>query len=134
MGKTQTPPTARGGMLIVHRSSLITFMLALAMLISGCGARRTPNLQRIFEGARTRKGKRPVIVIPGILGSRIVNRKTGEVVWPSAFRSHVNDLSLPTTPNLDADRDDLVASKIVETAKFAKIAPEVYVYHYLLRA
>src|SRR5438270_9078912 len=113
MSKNKTPATAQRLSLITHHSSLITFIVALAMMTQGCGARRTPNLQRIFEGARVRKGKRPVIVIPGILGSRIVNRKTGEVVWPSVFRSHVDGLSLPTTPNLDANRDDLVASKIV---------------------
>ncbi|NJM52187.1 MAG: hypothetical protein HC846_01620 [Blastocatellia bacterium] len=28
-----------------------------------------------------RKGKNPVIVIPGIMGSKLVNQKTGEVVW-----------------------------------------------------
>jgi pimeloyl-ACP methyl ester carboxylesterase len=104
------------------------------MTSAGCGARRTPNLARIFESAQGRKGKRPLIVIPGILGSRIVNRRTGEVVWPSAFRSDVDGLSLPTTPDLPANRDDLVAARIVETAKLAKLAPEVYVYHYLLRA
>jgi len=104
------------------------------MMMQGCGARHTPNLQRIFEGARAQKGKRPIIVIPGILGSRIVNRKTGEVVWPSAFRSKTSDLALPTTPDLDADRDDLVASRILDTAKLARLTPEVYVYHYLLRA
>ena len=104
------------------------------MTLAGCGARRTPNLARIFESARGRAGKRPLIVIPGILGSRIVNRRTGEVVWPSVFRSDVDGLSLPTTPDLAANRDDLVAARIVETAKLAKVAPEVYVYHYLLRA
>src|SRR5947209_13603792 len=113
-------------------AAFLTFSLLLPL--AGCGARHTPNLERIFAGARERKGKRPVVVIPGILGSRIVNRKTGEVVWPSAFRSRVDDLSLPTTPDLEANRDDLVAARIVETAKFAKLAPEVYVYHYLLRA
>jgi pimeloyl-ACP methyl ester carboxylesterase len=107
---------------------------AFAMLFAGCGARRTPNLARVFEAARTRRGKRPLVVIPGILGSSIVNRRTGEVVWPSAFRSDVDGLSLPTTPDLDSDRDELVASRIVETAKLARLAPEVYVYHYLLRA
>jgi pimeloyl-ACP methyl ester carboxylesterase len=136
MRKNKALRRVRRPSLITHHLSLITLGLILLCvpLLEGCGARRTPNLQRIFEGARARKGKRPVIVIPGILGSRIVNRKTGEVVWPSAFRSRVDGLSLPTTPNLDANRDDLVASKIVETAKFAKLAPEVYVYHYLLRA
>lgn len=107
---------------------------AFSILFSGCGARRTPDLGRIFAGVRERKGKRPVIVIPGILGSSIVNRKTGEVVWPSAFRSDVDGLSLPTTPDLAANRDELDAARIVEAAKLAKIAPEVYVYHHLLRA
>jgi hypothetical protein len=84
---------------------------------------------------RERKGKRPVIVIPGILGSRIVNRRTGEVVWPSVFRSDVDGLSLPTTPDLASNRDELVAARIVEAAKLAgNFGPEVYVYHYLIRA
>jgi pimeloyl-ACP methyl ester carboxylesterase len=106
----------------------------LATAGAGCGARRTPDLGRIFAGVRERKGKRPVIVIPGILGSSIVNRRTGEVVWPSAFRSDVDGLSLPATPDLVNNRDELTAARIVEAAKLARIAPEVYVYHHLLRA
>ncbi len=114
--------------------NLLVALLVLTTLLSGCGARRTPNLDRIFAGARERKGKRPVIVIPGILGSQIVNKKTGEVVWPSVFRSDVDGLSLPATPDLAANRDDLAATKIVETAKLAKLAPEIYVYRELIRA
>ncbi|MBV9927990.1 MAG: hypothetical protein JOZ96_23420 [Acidobacteria bacterium] len=118
---------------------LLALLVNCALLFTlnfmqGCGARRTPDLGRIFAGVRGRKGKRPVIVIPGILGSRIVNQKTGEVVWPSAFRSDVDGLSLPTTPDLANNRDELVASRIVEAARLAKIAPEVYVYYHLLRA
>lgn len=112
---------------IIHHS-------AFSILFVGCGARRTPDLGRIFAGVRERKGKRPVIVIPGILGSSIVNQKTGEVVWPSAFRSDVDGLSLPATPDLFNNRDELVAARIVEAARLARIAPEVYVYHHLLRA
>ncbi|HYY93705.1 MAG TPA: hypothetical protein VE713_04240 [Pyrinomonadaceae bacterium] len=120
-----------------RRASLLLFITlhsALSTFFVGCGARRTPDLERIFAAARAHKGKRPVVVIPGILGSRIVNRRTGEVVWPSAFRSRGDDLRLPVTPDLEADRDDLVAARIVETAKFAKLAPEIYVYQRLLRA
>jgi pimeloyl-ACP methyl ester carboxylesterase len=113
---------------VIHHS-------AFGLLFGGCGARRTPDLGRVFAGARGRKGKRPVIVIPGILGSRIVNRRTGEVVWPSVFRSDVDGLSLPTTPDLFNNRDELVAARIVESAKLAgNFGPEVYVYHYLIRA
>jgi pimeloyl-ACP methyl ester carboxylesterase len=120
---------------IVHRSAFIVLVVALTTAGAGCGARRTPDLGRIFAGVRERKGKRPVIVIPGILGSRIVNRRTGEVVWPSVFRSDVDGLSLPTTPDLSANRDELGAARIVEGARLAgKFGPEVYVYYHLIRA
>jgi pimeloyl-ACP methyl ester carboxylesterase len=134
MGKRTVTTRAVRARLITSHLSLITLVFALATAGAGCGARRTPDLGRIFAGARERQGKRPVIVIPGILGSRMVNRRTGEVVWPSVFRSDVDGLSLPTTPDLAGNRDELVAGRIVEAARLAKVAPEVYVYHHLLRA
>lgn len=118
-------------LLILHP---LTFILCLILLLSGCGARRTPDLERIFAPTRERANKPPVIVVPGILGSQLVNRRTGEVVWPSAFRSSVDDLSLPVTPDLAANRDELIPTRIVETAKLARLAPEVYVYYNLLEA
>jgi pimeloyl-ACP methyl ester carboxylesterase len=100
---------------------------------SACiSARRTPNLEHIFATARARTGKRPVIVIPGILGSELINSKTGETVWPSAFRT--SQEGLPISPDLAANRDDLVPGKIVETVKLARLLPEVYVYRDLLEA
>jgi pimeloyl-ACP methyl ester carboxylesterase len=117
--------------LIAHCLLFITFFLPS----SGCiSARRKPDLERIFAQARTRTGKRPLIVIPGVLGSQLVNYETGEVVWPSAFRSSDDGLSLPVSPNLLSNQDNLVARKIVDTARLAKLAPEVYVYHELLVA
>jgi pimeloyl-ACP methyl ester carboxylesterase len=126
MRKNRTPS------LIAHYLLIITFVLPLA----GClgSARRKPNLERIFAEARTRTGKRPLIVIPGVLGSELINYETGEVVWPSVFRSSDDGLSLPVSPNLTANKDNLVARKIVDTARLARLAPEVYVYHELLVA
>src|SRR5918998_6706603 len=94
---------------LIHYLLLITFVLPL----SGClgSARRKPNLERIFAEARTRKGKRPLIVIPGVLGSQLVNYETGEVVWPSAFRSSDDGLSLPVSASLPGNKDNLVARK-----------------------
>jgi pimeloyl-ACP methyl ester carboxylesterase len=112
---------------------LITLSI-ITPLLSGCGARRTPNLERIFAQARERTGKRPLIVIPGILGSQLVNYETGEEVWPSIFRSSNDGLSLPVSPDLASNRDKLVARKIVDTIHLARLAPEVYVYHELLEA
>jgi pimeloyl-ACP methyl ester carboxylesterase len=73
-----------------------------------------------------------VIVIPGILGTELLNPKTGETVWPSAFRTAQE--GLPISPNLAANRDDLMPGKIIETVKLARLLPEVYVYRDLLLA
>ena len=73
-----------------------------------------------------------MIVIPGILGTELINSKTGETVWPSAFRT--SQEGLPISPDLASNRDDLVPGKIVETVRLARLIPEVYVYRDLLEA
>ena len=108
-------------------------LAALSLVSTACiSARRTPNLEQIFASARTRTGKRPVIVIPGILGTELINPKTGQTVWPSAFRTNAD--ALPISPNLAANRDELVPGKILETLRLAPILPEVYMYRDLLDA
>jgi pimeloyl-ACP methyl ester carboxylesterase len=71
-------------------------------------------------------------VIPGILGTELINSKTGQTIWPSARRT--SNEGLPINPNLEANRDELVPGKILETVRLAKILPEVYVYRDLLEA
>jgi len=113
----------------------LSLLLTFTALLSGCiSARRRPNLDRIFADARTRTGKRPLLVVPGVLGSQLVNYVTGETVWPSVFRSSDDGLSLPVSPHLSGNRDNLVARKIVDTVRLARLVPEVYVYHELLVA
>lgn len=73
-----------------------------------------------------------MIVIPGILGSELINANTGEKVWPSAFRT--TEEGLPMSPDLAANRDHLVHGKIIETLRLARVFPEVYVYRDLLEA
>ena len=73
-----------------------------------------------------------MIVIPGILGTELINPKTGETVWPSAFRT--SQEGLPISADLAANRDELVPGKIIETVKFGRVLPEVYVYKDLLEA
>ena len=112
---------------------LVLTLIALSLVSSACiSARRTPNLEQIFASARARTGKRPVIVIPGILGTELINPKTGETVWPSAFRT--SQEGLPISPNLAENRDDLVPGKILETVKLARVLPEIYVYRDLIEA
>ncbi|HEU4837130.1 MAG TPA: hypothetical protein VFS90_22055 [Pyrinomonadaceae bacterium] len=118
---------------VAQSRRLVIILIAVSLVSSACiSARRTPNLEHIFATARARTGKRPVIVIPGILGTELINPKTRETVWPSAFRT--SQERLPISLDLAANRDDLVPGKIVETVKLARLLPEVYVYRDLLVA
>lgn len=117
----------------VKSRNLLLVLVTLSLVSTACiSARRTPNLEHIFASARTRTGKRPVIVIPGILGTELINSKTGQTIWPSARRT--SNEGLPINPNLEANRDELVPGKILETVRLARILPEVYVYRDLLEA
>src|SRR5687767_15257319 len=104
------------------RSAICLALLFLFMLSQmGClGPKRTPALARIFAEARERKGKRPIIVIPGILGSELVDEKTGEVAWPAALSSMASSLTLPLSPDLAANRDNLYPRRIVSSVKLAR--------------
>ncbi|HSE30380.1 MAG TPA: hypothetical protein VLA93_02260 [Pyrinomonadaceae bacterium] len=108
-------------------------LIVLVVVSTGCiAARRDPNLHKIFSRARTTTGKRPVIIIPGILGTELINTKTKETVWPTPFRT--SQEALPMNPDLSLNTDDLVPGKIVETVKLGRVLPEVYVYRDLLYA
>src|SRR5687767_3488626 len=106
-------------------------IIALVMCAGGCGLRPKPkpqpDLAVIFRPARELTGKAPIIVIPGMLGSRLVKQKTGEKVWPRAHPVE-DDLGLPTSPDLKQNRDDVVATEVVETAKLGFPIPEIKVY------
>jgi pimeloyl-ACP methyl ester carboxylesterase len=122
-----------------YNSSQNQRILILGLILVLCAPacispKRTPNLARVFAKAKAQKGKRPIILIPGMLGSELINAKTGERDWPSLFRSDDEGSSLPLSPDLPANRDDLIAGGLVETLRFGKVLPEVNVYRDLLKA
>jgi pimeloyl-ACP methyl ester carboxylesterase len=115
-----------------YLSLLITF----SIFLSGCvgGGKKIPNLDAIFAQTKLRKGKRPVIIIPGILGSELVNSETKERVWLNLSDAKTDGLSLPISPNLAQNRDKLVASQILERARISSFLPEVKIYESLIQA
>src|SRR5215216_6624027 len=104
---------------------------------SGCALRSKPkpqpDLAQIFRPAARQTGKTPLIIIPGMLGSRLENKRTGEKVWPRAHPKE-DDLRLPTSSDLKQNRDDVVATDVVETAKLGFPIPEIKVYEDLTDA
>jgi pimeloyl-ACP methyl ester carboxylesterase len=99
-------------------------------------SRFLPSLILIFlfsQFAAAQTGKRPVIVIPGITGSQIVNQETGKTVWYtiSFSRDEPDDLRLPISPNLRQNTDGLVAGDIIREIRLPgilRIFPDIGVY------
>ncbi|MBI2067112.1 MAG: hypothetical protein HYT77_03785 [Deltaproteobacteria bacterium] len=71
-----------------------------------------PNLNRLY-GDLARRKHYPVILIPGVFGSRLVNKKSGKEVWPGGFFNlmtgrHFNDLAIPvTSEDVHKNRDSM---------------------------
>ena len=110
----------------------ISLALVFCFLLSGCG-KRVPNLDLIFATAKLQKGKRPVIIIPGILGSELQEPNTKETAWLNLSPIKGDNLALPISPDLSKNRDTLIARRIIETAKIFSLLPEVSVYQSLDR-
>jgi pimeloyl-ACP methyl ester carboxylesterase len=109
-------------------------LLALIIVFSAEGfAQKHPDLARLYKDASARKGKRPVIIIPGILGSELINEKTGEKVWFRIGRSKDDDLRLPIAGNISDSRDALVPGDIIRKLDIP-ILSDVEVYQQLINA
>ena len=80
------------------------------------------------------KGKNPIIIIPGITGSELIDSKTDKTVWFSVKRDKDDDLRLPmTSPLLTRDRDSLRVGDIIREVKLP-VLPDVQVYNKLIEA
>lgn len=79
------------------------------------------------------KGKNPVIVIPGLSGSQLINAK-GEIVWFGVKRDKTDDIRLPiTSPVLSRNRDALRVGDIIREVDI-KFLPDVEVYKSVIEA
>lgn len=74
--------------------------LLLALSVAGCSAIRAPDLAQLYAPAATEPKAHPLIVIPGIMGSRLNRVDNGHEVWPGSITKFViggslNELALP---------------------------------------
>ncbi len=74
---------------------------------------RTPDLQRLYASGMEPSHAPPVIIIPGILGSRLRDRKTGHELWPGSLLNvlwSARSLALDIDPStLEPKADDIEA-------------------------
>ena len=120
-----------------HKSlvfSLRTFTFCLLLFTFAFNAyAQSPDLAKIFADSKNVKGKRPIILIPGILGSELVNDETGEKVWFSLRRSKVDDLRLPIVLDLKYSRDNLIANDILRKVKVSRFLSDYEVYKSIIQ-
>ena len=79
------------------------------------------------------QGKTPIIFIPGLTGSQLINNKTGQIVWFKTRRVRTDDLRLPIGPNLSVNRDSLIPGDVLRSVK-STVLPRVDVYGGFLTA
>ncbi len=87
----------------------------------------------IFAQTEKIEGKNPIIVIPGVMGSTLINSETKETAWVKFSESKNDDLALPISTNFTTNRDKLVVGDIVEEVKIVKFLPGMSVYGDLLK-
>ena len=104
-----------------------TRLLAVLLMCIGCGSITRPDFERLysevpFESRRPTPARDPVpplIVVPGLLGSRLVDTEQLDEVWPGTFRQiafgRYRGLRLPV-PGGAINTRDVRSTGITETA------------------
>jgi len=132
------------------RATRSASLLAAAALAGACSpSAKLPDLTAIYEqvDAAGALQRRPLITIPGTLGSRLVDTESGRVIWGGGSRGLSADpedpieaelIALPLIPPdapIDAARDTVEAAGILDVARaeVLGIPIDVEVYGGVLR-
>lgn len=100
----------------------VTSVFVLALALAGCSlVQPRPDLQRLYSTARENVDQPPVIIVPGLMGSKLASPERGEIwigsLWDLAF-SRYREAALDIDPEtLWPDPGDVRAAGI--TGKFA---------------
>ena len=105
---------------MLQRRAIKPFVFAVSLIL-------------LLSAAILGQEKLPVIIVPGLTGSELINSRTNEVVWFKAPRSKVDDLRLPITANVLKSQDSLVRGDILRSIKIG-IFPRIDVYGGLIEA
>lgn len=129
-----------------------TFLIMIAVLVYSVEAQEKPEskpniikkLIKKVDGKKddapqtvapeTKKGRLPVIIIPGLIGSELVNKETGDKVWFDLLRAKDDDLRLPVSPDLKANRDKLVPGDILRKVQLIRLTPQIEIYQKLIES
>ncbi len=117
------PATARGRFARAFegaRQRVAVSLVAALVLLAGCSLPPRPDFQRLYGSAAASPDATPVILIPGLFGSKLRDRRTGVEVWPGSWRrvlfSDYGDLALTFDPEtLVVQPDGIEAFGVAES-------------------
>jgi pimeloyl-ACP methyl ester carboxylesterase len=93
--------------------TVVGVALAGALAVAALWQSRAPDLHRLYASGMERVLVPPVIIIPGILGSRLRERKSGRELWPGSIFNvlfSARSLALDIDPQtLEPRADDIEA-------------------------
>src|SRR5215211_7199874 len=118
----------------MNESRVRFLIIIFCVLLSGVAAFAQTTAPATTASVAPSTGKAPIIIIPGLTGSELVNSKTGEEVWYNSHRSREDDLRLPISGNIAQNHDNLIAKDIIRSVKFLKFLPETEIYERLIDA
>ncbi len=112
---------------LFDRSFAVGFFVIVTIMFPVAGSAETPTQRNAAEG------KRPVIIIPGILGSELKDIETGNTAWFSLRKKDGEDLRLPVAVNLRQSKDKLIPGDIIRQVNI-KLFPDIKVYQGIIDA
>ena len=67
----------------VRKQVWIMFLVLSAGIIACAQTQRHPNIARLYNHLAQHEdlNRNPIIVIPGLMGSRLIEAESGKVVW-----------------------------------------------------
>ena len=104
----------------MHRRNAWPVLAAFALLLGSCAA-GGPAIEQLYPAHAANRERVPVILIPGLLGSRLARSEDGQELWPGSTRklltSGYEELALRIDPEtLEPIDDGLVASGLFDGA------------------
>ena len=101
------------------RARVAAVALLAALAHPACGILKKPDMSRTLEIARLRKPRHPLVFIPGFLGSKLRDPRTGRVLWGNMSNilthDHRERLACPLGPDDTGSQEDLDAFALYES-------------------
>jgi len=76
-------------------------LLACSLVVAACAPK--PDLARLYESARKKPEQPPVVLIHGVMGSKLRDRQTGKEIWPRGIATLVKDDFWPVALRIDPE-------------------------------